>query len=70
MIKDRSFQHTLDTEQGSSGSPILLIDNEIDNPKVMGVHTSAVTTSINNNGIFINVLTRALKKKYPDLGIS
>ena len=57
---ERSFQHTLDTEKGSSGSPILLIDSENDNPKVIAEHTSAETTNRNNNGIFIDVLIQGL----------
>ena len=55
-----SFQHTLDTETGSSGSPILLIENENANPKVLAVQTSAETTNKNNNGVFIDVLIKEL----------
>lgn len=59
----RSFSHSLDTDQGSSGSPILLIDNESDNPKVIAIHTSADTSTNDTNiGLFINVLTRKLNE--------
>ena len=57
----RSFEHTLDTNEGSSGSPIFLIDNENDNPKVIAVHTSAKTVDKNNIGIFIDALIQGLK---------
>ena len=51
------FEHSLDTEKGSSGSPILLIENENNNPKVIGIHTSAAfSNNYINNGYFISAL--------------
>lgn len=55
------FQHTLDTEEGSSGSPILMFEDEI--PKVIGMHTSACLENENNIGLFINVLTNIKRKR-------
>lgn len=59
--RDFAFQHTLDTNKGSSGSPILLFEKLNEEPKVIGVHTSAVCENKNNVGSFIDVLINKLK---------
>lgn len=65
MVKEPNiyeFQHTLDTEEGSSGSPILLFEKQNEKPKVIGIHTSACIGNKNNIGVFINSLTEIIKK--------
>ena len=54
--KEFEFEHNLDTNIGSSGAPILLLDKLNENPKVIGVHTSTFKEKTSNIGTFINVL--------------
>ena len=61
---DFEFKHNLDTYQGSSGSPILLFEKLNDEPKVIGVHTSASNSNKNNIGSFIDVLINKLEYKF------
>ena len=42
------FEHTLDTDYGSSGSPIILIENN----KVIGIHKKRIKESDNKIGTF------------------
>ena len=56
---DFLFEHNLETDEGSSGSPILLMRSE--EPKVIGVHISAVLKNPNNVGTFINILAKELE---------
>ena len=54
--KKFEFEHNLDTNIGTSGAPILLLDRLNENPKVIGVHTSTFKEKASNIGTFINVL--------------
>ena len=54
--KEFQFHHTLDTDEGSSGSPILLFENLDEEPKVIGVNTSFVFGNKYNIGTFIDTL--------------
>ena len=66
MIKEPNiyeFQHTLDTMEGSSGSPILLFEKQNEKPKVIGIHTSACIGNKNNIGVFIDALNNILETK-------
>lgn len=65
--KEFEFQHTLDTDEGSSGSPILLFDKDNEEPKVIGVHTSFINGNKNNIGTFINVLSKKVLKQDSNL---
>ena len=58
FIKSKEFQfhHTLDTDEGSSGSPILLFEKPNEEPKVIGVNTSFIFGKKYNIGTFINAL--------------
>ena len=66
MIKEPNiyeFQHTLDTMEGSSGSPILLFEKQNEKPKVIGIHTSTCIGNKNNIGVFIDTLNNILETK-------
>ena len=52
------FQHTIDSDFGSSGSPILLFEDENKKAKVIGIHTSYNILNKNNKGIFIGELIK------------
>ena len=52
------FIHTIDTDKGSSGSPIILIGNS----RVIGIHKANVKYYKVNKGTFIGVLLNELKK--------
>ena len=54
------FQHTLDTDKGASGAPILLFEDEINEAKVMGIHTSGNIYNKNNIGTFIGELVKKI----------
>lgn len=54
------FEHTLDTDYGSSGSPIFLYEN----PKVViGIHKKRIKKSDNKKGTFISILIKKIMKK-------
>ena len=64
------FHHNLDTDEGSSGAPILLFENNNEGPKVIGVHKCFPTGQIeyksnigNFIGILIETVINELKKK-------
>ena len=64
------FHHNLDTDDGSSGAPILLFENNDEGPKVIGVHKCWPTGQIeyksnigNFIGILIETVINELKKK-------
>ena len=61
--KEFEFEHNLSTNAGSSGSPILIFEKPNEEPKVIGVHTSAIEGENNNVGTFINVLIEAIIDK-------
>ena len=54
------FQHTLDTDKGASGSPILLFEDSNNEAKVMGIHTSGNIYNKNNIGTFIGELVKKI----------
>ena len=58
IISDYEFSHTLDTKEGSSGSPIC---NE--NGDVIGIHTSGDEKNKINYGIFIGKIIDTLKNQ-------
>jgi len=64
IIKDLnkiSFNHSCNTIFGSSGSPILNIENN----KVIGIHIGAIQNNNYNKGLFlINQMNDFIKKKY------
>ena len=64
--KQFEFQHSLDTEKGSSGAPIMIEDNITGDPKVMGVHTSGLISTNNNIGTFIGELINEINKPKPN----
>ena len=58
------FHHTLDTDQGSSGAPILLFEEKGQEPKVIGVHRTfpSIHQELKTNkGTFIDILIDKLK---------
>ena len=54
------FEHTLDTEYGSSGSPVLLNEN----CKVIGIHKKRIRESDDKKGTFIFILIEKIIEKY------
>ena len=51
------FIHTIDTDKGSSGSPIILVGNS----RVVGIHKANIKNNKNNKGTFIGVLLNEIK---------
>ena len=62
--KKFEFQHSLDTEQGSSGCPVMILDKLAEEPKVIGVHTSGLILTNNNIGTFIGELINEINKQF------
>ena len=58
-IKNYKFNHILDTEKGSSGSPICLIENRL----VIGIHKGGNKENSINMGIFIGHVIEELNKE-------
>ena len=51
-IIGNQFEHSVDTDKGSSGSPIILISNS----RVVGIHKKKLHNCKNNEGTFIGIL--------------
>ena len=56
-IKNKEFKHNIPTDLGSSGSPIILLDNS----KVIGVHKKGIYSEKLNLGTFIGEILDKLK---------
>lgn len=69
LIKDFQFEHSVDTNYGSSGSPVILIKNSM----VIGIHKKRNKKKTNNIGTFIgsifNDLDLEFKRKEKEKGI-
>ena len=52
-INDYEFDHNIPTEEGSSGSPIILLNNNINLIQVIGIHKSGSYDENINGGTFI-----------------
>ena len=53
------FEHTLDTDNGSAGSPVIRTDN----CKVIGIHKKRIEESDNKKGSFINLIVQKIIEK-------
>ena len=60
-VKDYEFEHSISTELGSSGSPIILFSVR-SMMNVMGVHTSFNSNKRLNYGVFIGEIIKKLPK--------
>ena len=58
-ITGSEFVHNMDTDVGSSGSPIILISNS----KVIGIHKSGHLKKLENYGTFIEVIIRVINQE-------
>ena len=62
-ISDYSFYHNIPTEPGSGGSPIILLNNNINEIRVIGIHLGAFTNKKLKFGTFIaEILDKNLEK--------
>ena len=52
-INDYEFDHNISTDNGSSGSPIILLNNNINLIQVIGIHKNADDKNKLNGGTFI-----------------
>ena len=67
-IYENEFEHNISTENGSSGCPILLLNDNINFIKVIGIHKSADERRKINFGTFIGEIIKKIKKNLePDL---
>ena len=55
-INGNEFEHNIPTEQGSSGSPIILLNSNKNFIQVIGIHKNANTFKHINGGSFIGVI--------------
>ena len=62
-INDYEFDHNVSTDNGSSGCPILLLNNNINLVKVIGIHKNADTEKKINGGTFIGEIFKEIKIK-------
>ena len=62
-IDDYEFDHNVSTDNGSSGCPILLLNNNINLVKVIGIHKNADTEKKINGGTFIGEIFKEIKIK-------
>jgi len=69
-IKNFEFDHNISTDCGSSGSPILLLNNNINLIQVIGIHKNADKLNKVNGGTFIgeiiNAIDNGINKSYND----
>jgi surface protein len=59
-IYDYEFDHNISTEDGSSGSPIILLNNNINLIQVIGIHKNADNITKLNGGTFIGELFKEI----------
>ena len=52
-INNYEFEHDIPTDDGSSGCPIILLNNNINFIQVIGIHKGAIKTKNLNRGTFI-----------------
>ena len=60
-IDNYEFTHDLSTDTGSSGSPIILLNNNINSIQVIGIHKTVNINISKNCGIFIGEIINELK---------
>ena len=60
-ITGYEFSHTVSTDQGSSGCPIMLLNNNINFIKVIGIHKSGKKREKMNYGTFIGEIIKEIK---------
>ena len=60
-ISGNEFVHNIDTDVGSSGSPIILLSDE--KPTVIGIHKAGNLENLENYGTFIEVIIRTINQK-------
>ena len=65
-IIDMEFYHDINTEKGSSGSPIILLNTL----KVIGIHKQAVKEKKLNAGTFIDVIFKKIDENKKDKNIN
>ena len=65
-IFDKEFYHSIPTDNGSSGSPVILLNNNINSLQVIGVHKSADNRKKLNCGTFIGEIIAELNNKPKD----
>ena len=65
-IDDYEFDHNISTETGSSGSPILLLNNNINLVQVIGIHKNADYSKKLNGGTFIGEIIKEINKGKKD----
>ena len=64
-INDYEFEHTVSTDSGSSGCPIILLTNNINLIQVIGIHKEADLSNDVNIGTFLGeILNENLLKNY------
>jgi len=59
-IYDYEFEHNISTNEGSSGCPIILLNNNINLIQVIGIHKNADTKKKLNGGTFIGEVLKEL----------
>jgi hypothetical protein len=57
LINNFTFEHSVDTDQGSSGSPVILISN----CKLVGIHKKKNLHNKNNCGTFIGFIIKEIQ---------
>jgi V8-like Glu-specific endopeptidase len=63
-IKDYKFYHNISTEVGSSGSPIMLLNDNINEIRVIGIHSGGLRSEPLNFGTFIAEILGEEKEKF------
>jgi hypothetical protein len=63
-IKDQEFYHTIPTSKGSSGSPIMLLNDNINEIRVIGIHTRSIPIKNVKIGTFIAELLGEEKEEF------
>ena len=63
-IYDYEFKHNISTDNGSSGCPIILLNNNINSIQVIGIHKEGIYKKKLNGGTFIGrILDEELNKE-------
>jgi len=60
-INNYEFTHSISTDTGSSGCPIILLNNNINSILVIGIHKCSITNIFRNGGTFIGKIIDEVK---------
>ena len=66
-IKNFEFEHNISTDSGSSGSPIIILNNNVNLIQVIGIHKNGDKNKKINGGTFIGEIFKEKEESHVNL---